>query len=368
MSFNFPKSPLFLAPMADVTNPAFRMLCNEKGADFTFTEMINAAGFLNGESFSRERGVSFDQKPYGIQIVGPNPDMILKTAVGLEEQLHPAVIDINMGCPSPKILKDKCGAYLLNDSTLPAKIIEAVCSGIKTPVTAKIRIYREDKKTIRLAKSIEDAGAHWLTVHGRTAAQGYSGKANWDVVQKIKEELSIPVILNGDIFTPKDLNAAIGTGCDGFMIGRSAIGNPGIFSKMKEALKNGGDAKPDRFNTTSSRFNAASNCFDANGSNFEFEPDDFTAVSHEEFRQRISDFKRYCFLLDQHHMYPHVNIKSHAQWFTKGLSHSKEMRLEISGLQKETRLRHLNDEEIGVGRQVLAGQIIQVFENYFEKM
>ncbi|WP_338100284.1 tRNA-dihydrouridine synthase family protein [Methanolapillus africanus] len=340
MILDFSKRPLLLAPMADVTNPAFRMLCHEKGADFTFTEMINAAGFLNGDSFAMDRGISYDQKPYGIQIVGPSADSICEAAVGLEEKLRPAVIDINMGCPSPKILKDKCGAYLLNDTSVPPAIIAKLSENLKTPVTAKIRLYRETERTVALAKSLEDAGAAWISVHARTAAQGYSGKANWNAVEQIKENVSIPVILNGDIFTPQDLKQAIETGCDGFMIGRGAIGNPGIFEHMKKALS----------------------------SDFEESETKDEAAFQEEFRQRILDFKRYCFLLETYNLYAHVNIKSHAQWFTKGLQHSKDMRLEIASLQKETRLRHLNDEEIAESRRVLAGQIVDVLEKYFEKI
>ncbi|WNY25604.1 tRNA-dihydrouridine synthase family protein [Methanolapillus millepedarum] len=331
MFSHFPKHPLFLAPMADVTNPAFRMLCHEKGADFTLTEMINAAGFLSDDPSAMERGISLDQKPYGIQIVGPSANSILKAALGLEEKLHPSVIDINMGCPSPKILKDKCGAYLLNDMSVPPAIISTLSENLKTPVTAKIRVFRDEEKTISLAESLEDAGAFWLSVHARTAAQGYSGKANWEIVKKIKENLSIPVILNGDIFKPDDLKKAIETDCDGFMIGRGAIGNPAVFERMKESLS---------------------------GKDFEIDPG-------EEFRQRISDFKRYCFLLDKYNLYSHVNIKSHAQWFTKGLLNSREMRLEIAGLQKETRLRHLSEDEIADSRRVLAEKIVEVFEKYF---
>lgn len=244
--FNKKRPALFLAPMADVTNPAYRKVAKDRGADFTYTEMIHAEGFNHGDPYAENRGFSIHDAPYGIQIVGNSADSIAKAAVSLEEMFTPGVrvFDINMGCPSPPIVKTGCGAALMasgfGTESHPATIVCRVCDAVKTPVTAKIRIYKDAEKTLKLAKSIEDAGAAALTVHGRTRDQMYSGKADWKMVAEIKKELSIPVILNGDIRDEKSLRAAADlTECDGYMIGRGAVGNPRIFERLKYYLENG---------------------------------------------------------------------------------------------------------------------------------
>ena len=343
MFFDFkPNQPaLFLAPMADVTNPAFRKISQNHGADFTYTEMVHSDGFNHGDPYAKDRGFSIDDIPYGIQIVGSNADSISKAAAGLEYLFSPAVkiIDVNMGCPSPPILKTGCGAALMasdfGTDSHPAEIVRRVCDAIETPVSAKIRIYKDDAKTLRLAKSIEDAGASALTVHGRTKDQMYSGKANWDVIAAIKKELSIPVILNGDIRDEKSLQKAIElTNCDGYMVGRGAIGNPFLFRKLKHFLETG-------------------NCL--------------SISSGEEFNQRLSDFKLYCDYLDKYNLFLHVNIRAHAQWFTTGLPFSREMRLKMNELHKEIRIRNFSFEELEEERRTLAFEIVSVFEEFSEK-
>jgi nifR3 family TIM-barrel protein len=332
---------LLLAPMADVTNPAFRRVCMSHGADFAYTEMIHTDGFLNGDPYAQHRGYSIDNLPYGIQIVGSNASSIAKTAKGLEQMFSPIVkvIDINMGCPSPPIVKTGCGAALLSAAAgtqaHPEVIIQKVTQAIETPVSAKIRIYRSPEKTIELAKMIERAGASVLTIHGRTKEQGYSGKADWDVVRQIKKELGIPIILNGDIFAPKDLGKAIEkTNCNGYMIGRGAVGNPFLFKKMKHFLETG-------------------------------EP--LILTEAEEFAQRLSDFKAYAALLSKHNLLPYTNVKAHAQWFTKGLAMSGEMRLQINLLHKDIKIRNMSDEELTEERRMLAESIFQIFEDGIEK-
>ena len=331
---------LLLAPMADVTNPAFRRICISHGADFTYTEMIHSDGFLNGDLYAQRRGYSIDEMPYGIKIVGNNAPSISKAALGLEKLFSPIakVIDINMGCPAPPIIKTGCGAALLSAArgtqSHPVTIIQRVVKTVETPVSAKIRIYRTPEKTLALAKSLEKAGASVLTVHGRTKEQGYSGKADWDVIRQIKEELSIPVVLNGNVFTPKDLEKAIEkTNCDGYMIGRGAVGNPFIFKKMKHFLKTG-------------------------------EPLFLTET--EEFEQRLSDFKVYAALLSKYDLLPYVNVKAHAQWFTTGLAESREMRLSINLLHKDVKIRNLPVDELVQEREALIEGIIRIFEKGVE--
>ncbi|WNY23953.1 tRNA-dihydrouridine synthase B [Methanimicrococcus hongohii] len=339
--FSQKKPALFLAPMADVTNPAFRFVAHQRGADFTYTEMIHSDGFNHGDPYAKNRGFSIDEIPYGIQIVGNSAESISKAAAGLENLFKPAakVIDINMGCPSPPITKTGCGAALMardfSAANHPASIVRSVCDAAMFPVTAKIRIYKDDEKTLRLAKSIENAGAAAITVHGRTRDQMYSGVANWEIAAKIKKELSIPVILNGDIVDEKSLQTAMDlTNCDGYMIGRGTIGNPFLFQKLNSYLKNG-----------------------------ELE----TISMPDEFEARVSDLNQYLILLKRYDLLPHVNVRAHSQWFTKGLPYSRAMRLKINDLHNDVKIRSFSDEELTVEREALGFEILNIFNEYADK-
>ena len=338
--FNPAHPALFLAPMADVTNPAFRFIAHEHGADFTYTEMIHSDGFNHGDTYAKNRGFSIQNIPYGIQIVGSQAEFIAKAAAGLEEMFPAAaVLDINMGCPSPPITKTGCGAALLatdfGSDSHPSAIVRRVCDAVSLPVSAKIRIYKDAEKTIRLAKSLEDAGASVLTVHGRTRDQMYSGKSDWALIAEIKKELSIPVILNGDVCDEKSLQQAIlQTECDGYMIGRGAIGSPAIFRRLKYFLKNGESA-----------------------------PGGLV----EEFETRRTDLKSYFSYLNQYNLYSFVNVRAHAQWFTTGLPYSREMRLKINDLHKEIKIRSLTDDELVEERKILSLEISNIFDEYADK-
>ncbi|MDV0445757.1 tRNA-dihydrouridine synthase B [Methanimicrococcus sp. At1] len=339
--FNSKKPALFLAPMADVTNPAFRHVAHICGADFTYTEMIHSDGFNHDDPYAKNRGFSIGGVPYGIQIVGNDAESIAKTAAGLEGLFSPAakVIDINMGCPSPPITKTGCGAALMaqdfGTANHPANIVRRVCETAELPVTAKIRIYKDHEKTLRLAKSLEDAGAAAVTVHGRTRGQMYSGNADWKIIAEIKKELSVPVILNGDIVDEKSLQTAMDlTNCDGYMIGRAAIGNPNLFRELKFYLETG-------------------------------EPEIVSVP--DEFEIRGADLNQYFENLKRYNLLPHVNVRAHAQWFTKGLPYSREMRLKINDFHKEIKIRHLSDDELSAERESLTVEILNVFDEYAEK-
>ena len=339
-NFNSAHPALFLAPMADVTNPAFRFVAHEHGADFTYTEMIHSDGFNHGDAYAKNRGFSIHNIPYGIQIVGNQAESIAKAAADLEKMFPAAaVLDINMGCPSPPITKTGCGAALLatdfGSASHPSSIVRRVCDAADLPISAKIRVYKDPEKTLRLAKSLEDAGVSALTVHGRTRDQMYSGKSNWALIAEIKKELSIPVILNGDVRDEKSFQQAmLQTECDGYMIGRGAIGNPAIFQRLKYFLKNGESA-----------------------------PDGPVEI----FETRRADLKSYFSYLDQYDLYSFVNVRAHAQWFTTGLPYSREMRLRINDLHKEIKIRNLTDDELVEERRILSSEISNIFDEYADK-
>lgn len=328
---------VFLAPMADVTNPAFRALCAEHGADFTYTEMISADGLLNGDSYAEDRGFSADGRPYGVQISGSAAQNIAKAAGIIEDMFRPAVIDINMGCPSPRIIKSGCGAFLMTQEGKPSAIVKETTAAVKTPVTVKMRIFKDENATLRLAESIENAGAAALTVHGRTRDMMYSGRSDTGIIRKIRETLSIPVIASGDV---RDEASAVRileeTGCSAVMIGRGAIGNPFVFRRIVHFLEN-------------KEYHPAA-----------LENDRPNETGPAETAQRISDFCRYCDLLDANGLYPHVNIRAQAQWFTTGLPGSREIRLRINDLHKDVKIDVNDRPALTEERRRLADEIKEI--------
>ncbi|MGP8321315.1 MAG: tRNA-dihydrouridine synthase family protein, partial [Methanosarcinaceae archaeon] len=238
---------LILAPMANITNLAFRMLCKKYGAALTYSEMISANAIVRQGEKTMQRGMTCDnEKPFCIQVFGNSPGTITEAAFILEDTYQPAIIDINMGCPASPIIRQECGAALLNSPKTIHDIISHLTDNTSTPVSAKIRVLDSMEKTLEIAKTIEDAGACAITVHGRTKMQQYSGNSSFEYAKIIKKELSIPVIANGDIKDGESAKHALEyTGCDGLMIGRAAIGNPYIFRCISHYLKNGEPLKTD---------------------------------------------------------------------------------------------------------------------------
>lgn len=230
---------VFLAPMAGIADRAFRELCINYGAGYTVSEMVSSKGLTMGDKKSGELLTLGDiENPAGVQIFGDSPE-IMAQAAKMCIKYHPNIIDINMGCPAPKIAMNGGGASLMKNPLLAGEIIKAVSKAVDIPVTVKIRKGWDDENitAVELAKIAEKNGAAAITVHGRTRMQMYSGKVDYDIIAKVKKAVDIPVIANGDIVDEQ--SAAImfeKTNCDAIMIGRGALGNPWIFRRINAYL------------------------------------------------------------------------------------------------------------------------------------
>ena len=234
------KSNLILAPMAGYTELAFRKLCHDFGAGLTCTEMVSAKALHYKNKKTEDMLFSIDgESPKAVQIFGHEPEIMAEACRNpLLDKFD--IIDINMGCPAPKIINNGDGSALLKDIGLAREIIEACVKATSKPITVKFRIgfYAADIVAVEFAKMCEEAGAAAITVHGRTTKQGYSGKVNYDIIRQVKEAVSIPVFANGDCRTREDfLNILEQTKADGVMVGRAAVGKPEVFAEMISGQK-----------------------------------------------------------------------------------------------------------------------------------
>ncbi len=301
---------LILAPMAGVTDLPFRLLCKEKGAGLLCMEMVSAKAILyKNKNTQALLEIDPRENPVSLQLFGSDPDIISQIAHEIEERPFD-ILDINMGCPVPKIVNNGEGSALMKNPVLAGKIIEKTVKAIQKPVTVKIRKGFDDEhvNAVEMARVAQESGAAAVAVHGRTREQYYSGKADWDIIRQVKEEVSIPVIGNGDLLTAEDVIAMKEqTGCDGFMIGRGAQGNPWIFEQILHYFRTGEKLpKPSAEEVTDMILRHAKMMLEFKG--------EYTGIRE---------------------------IRKHAAWYTAGYPNSAKLRVAINAVESYEELERL---------------------------
>lgn len=236
------ENEVFLAPMAGVTDLPFRLICKELGCGLLYTEMINAKTLCYDDKNTKKMlNILDEEHPVAVQIFGSEPEFMGKAAQILNDYPN-EILDINMGCPAPKVVKNGDGSALMRNPKLAGQVLDQVVKNSKKPVTLKIRKGWDDNSVnaLEIAKIAEDCGICAITIHGRTREQYYSGQADWDIIGEVKSQISIPVIGNGDVTSVEDaIRIKDHTGCDAIMIGRGAQGNPWIFKRIDHYMKTG---------------------------------------------------------------------------------------------------------------------------------
>ena len=292
-------NPFVLAPMAGVTDLPFRKLCKEQGAGLICMEMVSAKA-ISFHNKNTEALMEIDkcENPVSMQLFGSEPELMARVAAEIEERPFD-ILDINMGCPVPKVVNNGEGSALLKNPELIVKIVKSVSSAIKKPLTVKVRIGFENEPVdiVDIAKRVEDAGAAAIAVHGRTRQQYYSGTADWDAIRRVKEAVSIPVIGNGDVDSPEKAEALIKeTGCDGVMIGRAVRGNPWLFRELNHYFETG---------------------------------EKLSRPSVEEVREMILRHAR--MQIDLKGEFTGIReVRKHVAWYTAGMRHSAALRRETN--------------------------------------
>lgn len=309
-------NPFVLAPMAGVTDLPFRKLCKEQGAGLICTEMVSAKAIsFHNKNTEALMEIDSSEHPVSLQLFGSEPELMAEVAKSIEDRPF-EILDINMGCPVPKVVNNGEGSALLKDPKLIGKIIKAVSGAVQKPVTAKMRIGFEGYPVdpVEIAKIMEDSGAAAIAVHGRTRQQYYSGQADWNTIRKVKEAVRIPVIGNGDVDSPEKAEALLKeTGCDGVMIGRAVRGNPWIFCELNHYFQTG---------------------------------EKLQRPSAEEIREMILRHAR--MQIEKKGEFTGIReMRKHVAWYTAGMRHSAALRRESNLIadyrELEVLLDHLKD-------------------------
>lgn len=304
---------LSLGPMAGVTDLPFRLLCKEKGVDLVYTEMVSAKGIrFDNKNTKNLLTVNDVERPVAVQLFGSDPD-ILADAVRQIDHMNFDILDINMGCPVPKVVNNKEGSALMTNPSLVGEIVNKVSRATKKPVTVKIRkgFTKDNINAVEIARIAEHNGAAAVAVHARTRDQYYSGKADWDIIRQVKEAVSVPVIGSGDVVTPYDAqNMLTQTGCDCIMIARGARGNPWIFEQIKAYLEHG-ELKP-----------------------------------KPEFIEVMAMMLRHCRLaIEYKSEYTGIReMRKHVAWYTSGFPGSAKLRDRISEIENIKNLEFILEE------------------------
>lgn len=309
-------NPLILAPMAGVTDLPFRLLCREQGAGLVCMEMISAkAVAFRNRNTEKLMQTAPGESPVSLQLFGSDPDVISETAKEIEERPFD-ILDLNMGCPVPKIVGNGEGSALMKNPKLVEQIVARTVRAVKKPVTVKIRKGFDDShvNAVEIARIAEASGAAAVAVHGRTREQYYSGKADWEIIRKVKEAVRIPVIGNGDVDSPQQAERLLAeTGCDGIMIGRAARGNPWLFHQIRAYLETG-----------------------------VMEP----RPGFDEVRQMMLRHAR--MQIDYKGDYTGIReMRKHISWYTAGYPHSARLRAQINSVESFEELEELILTRIG---------------------